>query len=44
LVVEVFNVFNHENVTAVTTGETNHGEPTDFGVGRTFQLGVKFDF
>ena len=37
-------IFNHENVTAVTTGETNHGEPTDFGVGRTFQLGVKFDF
>jgi len=44
LVAEAFNAFNHENVTAVTTGETNHGEPTDFEVGRTFQLGVKFDF
>ena len=44
LVGEAFNVFNHENVTAVTTGVTNHGEPTDFEVGRTFQFGVKFDF
>jgi outer membrane receptor protein involved in Fe transport len=44
LVAEAFNVFNHENVTAVTTGVTNHGEPTAFDVGRTFQLGVKIDF
>jgi hypothetical protein len=44
LVAEGFNLTNHENVTAVSTGEIGHGEPTDFDISRTFQLGVKLDF
>ncbi|HPA95563.1 MAG: TonB-dependent receptor [Acidobacteria bacterium] len=44
LVAEGFNLTNHENVTAVTTAVDEHGEPTAFDVGRTFQFGVKIDF
>ena len=44
LVLEAFNLTNHENVTAVSTGEVGHGTPTAFDVSRTFQLGAKFDF
>jgi outer membrane receptor protein involved in Fe transport len=44
LVAEGFNLTNHENVTAVSTAEDNHGEPTAFDVTRTFQLGFKVDF
>jgi hypothetical protein len=44
LVLEGFNLTNHENVTAVSTGEVGHGTPTAFDVARTFQLGAKFDF
>lgn len=44
LVLEGFNLTNHENVTEVSTGEVGHGTPTAFDVARTFQLGAKFDF
>lgn len=44
LVLECFNLANHENVVAVSTGEVGHGEPTAFDVSRTFQIGAKFDF
>jgi hypothetical protein len=37
LVAEGFNLTNHENVTAVSTAEDNHGEPTAFDVTRTFR-------
>lgn len=44
LVAEGFNLTNHENVTAVTTSEGSHGEPTAFDVSRTFQFGFKIGF
>jgi hypothetical protein len=44
LVLEGFNLTNHENVTEVSTGEVGHGTPTAFDIARTFQLGAKFDF
>jgi outer membrane receptor protein involved in Fe transport len=44
LVAEGFNLTNHENVTAVTTAENAHGEPTAFDVSRTYQFGIKLDF
>jgi len=44
VVAEGFNLTNHENVTAVTTAEGSHGEPTAFDVGRTIQVGFKVDF
>lgn len=44
LVLEGFNLTNHENVTGVSTGEVGHGEPIAFDISRTFQVGAKFDF
>ncbi len=44
LVLEAFNLTNHENVTAVSTGEVGHGTPTAFDISRTFQIGAKIDF
>jgi hypothetical protein len=44
LVVEAFNLTNHQNVTAVTRTVANHGSPTAFDLSRTLQIGVKVDF
>ena len=44
LVLEGFNLTNHENVTGVSEGEIGHGTPIAFDITRTFQVGAKFNF